>query len=162
MPEDDPTSGEFLIGEFGHVDTVMLHPGLGAELSGNPRPGSEEWVTGVELLGQLAPHAAAIGAGDDFRSGCFDDAEAAARTSPASCVCPWTMRRVPSGQSSIKRAAAALAGSVKHFPNSRPEPTGSADVCGSPRPPRHGLRYRELVPAFGLRAPGHGWRTHPP
>ncbi|MET4621522.1 G3E family GTPase [Arthrobacter sp. 2762] len=82
MPEDDRTSGEFLIGEFGQVDTVMLHPGLGAEWSGNPRVGSKEWVTGVELLGQLAPHAAAISAADDFRSGCFDDAEAAARTRP--------------------------------------------------------------------------------
>ncbi|MFJ5954789.1 GTP-binding protein [Paenarthrobacter sp. NPDC092416] len=82
MPQDDRTSGEFLIGEFGHVDTVMLHPGLGAELSGDPRAGSEVWQQGVQLLGQLAPHAAAIGAEGGFRSGCFDGAEAAARTRP--------------------------------------------------------------------------------
>lgn len=82
MPQDDRTSGEFLIGEFGQVDTVMLYPGLGAELSGDLRVGSQAWGTGVELLGQLAPHAAIVASADDFRSGCFDDAEAAARTRP--------------------------------------------------------------------------------
>ncbi|MFE4197453.1 GTP-binding protein [Paenarthrobacter sp. NPDC056912] len=82
MPQDDRTSGEFLIGEFGQVDTVMLHPGLGAELTGDHREGSAEWLIGAELLGQLAPHAAAVGAADDFRPGCFDDAEAAARSRP--------------------------------------------------------------------------------
>ncbi|MEV7605307.1 GTP-binding protein [Paenarthrobacter sp. NPDC089322] len=88
MPQDDRTSGEFLIGEFGQVDTVMLHPGLGAVLSGNPRVGSEEWATGVELLGQLAPHADAVAAQDGFRPGCFDGAEAAARTKPGTVRVP--------------------------------------------------------------------------
>ncbi|SEI48423.1 GTPase, G3E family [Arthrobacter sp. yr096] len=82
MPQDDRTSGEFLIGEFGQVDTVMVHPGLGAELTGDHRDGSAAWTTGVELLGELAPHAAIVGAADLFRSGCFDDAEAAARNRP--------------------------------------------------------------------------------
>lgn len=82
MPQDDRTSGEFLIGEFSQVDTVMLQPGLGAVLTADPREGTGPWLTGVELLAQLAPHAAAVGTGDDFRPGCFDDAEAAARNRP--------------------------------------------------------------------------------
>ncbi|MGJ3188967.1 GTP-binding protein [Paenarthrobacter sp. FR1] len=82
MPQDERTSGEFLIGEFGQVDTVMVHPGLGAVLAGDPREGSQKWLTGVELLGELAPHAAVVGAADDFQPGCFDDAEAAARNRP--------------------------------------------------------------------------------
>lgn len=82
MPTDDRTSGEFLIGEFGQVDTVMVHPGLGAVLTGEPREGSAQWLLGVELLGQLASHAGVVGAADDYRPGCFDDAEAAARNRP--------------------------------------------------------------------------------
>lgn len=49
MPTDDRTSGEFLIGEFGQVDTVMVHPpGLGAVLTGEPpreAPPSGCWVS---------------------------------------------------------------------------------------------------------------------
>jgi len=82
MPQDERTSGEFLIGEFGHVDTVMAYPGLGAVLTGVPREGSPQWVSGVELLGELAPHASVAGAADEFRPGCFDPAEAAARNRP--------------------------------------------------------------------------------
>ncbi len=82
MPQDERTSGEFLIGEFGQVDTVMVHPGLGAVLTGDLREGSVQWLTGMELLGELAPHAARVGEADAFRPGCFDDAEAAARNRP--------------------------------------------------------------------------------
>lgn len=82
MPQDERTSGEFLIGEFGQVDTVMVHPGLGAVLTGDHREGSAQWLTGMELLGELAPHAARVGEADEFRPGCFDDAEAAARNRP--------------------------------------------------------------------------------
>jgi G3E family GTPase len=93
MPQDDRTSGEFLIGEFGQVDTVMVHPGLGAELTGDHRYGSAPWATGVELLGELAPHAAIVGAADVFRSGCFDDAEAAARNRPGVVRMPVSQTR---------------------------------------------------------------------
>ncbi|MFI2562959.1 GTP-binding protein [Paenarthrobacter sp. NPDC018779] len=88
MPQDDRTSGEFLIGEFGQVDTVMLYAGLGAELAGDPRVDSEAWGCGVELLGELAPHAAVVGSSDEFRPGCYDDAEAAARTRPGTVRVP--------------------------------------------------------------------------
>ncbi|MFJ4265796.1 GTP-binding protein [Paenarthrobacter nicotinovorans] len=82
MPSDERTSGEFLVGEFGQVDTVLMSPGLGSVLSGNPGEGSESWLTGVELLGELAPHAHLVAPADTFRPGCFDPAEAAARNKP--------------------------------------------------------------------------------
>ncbi|GAA3282684.1 hypothetical protein AAU01_06040 [Paenarthrobacter aurescens] len=82
MPSDERTSGEFLIGEFGQVDTVMVHPGLGAVLTGESREGTAQWRLGLELLGQLAFHAGVVGAAEDYRPGCFDDAEAAARNRP--------------------------------------------------------------------------------
>ncbi|MFJ4168192.1 GTP-binding protein [Paenarthrobacter sp. NPDC089714] len=88
MPQDDRTSGEFLIGEFGQVDTVMLSAGLGAELAGDSRLDSEAWGSGVELLGELAPHAAVVGSADEFRPGCYDDAEATARTKPGTVRIP--------------------------------------------------------------------------
>lgn len=82
MAEDDRTSGEFLIGELGHVDSVMLSPGLSAALSGEVRIDSAHWRAGTELLGQLAPHAAVVGSGDKFTPGCYDRVEAIARTRP--------------------------------------------------------------------------------
>ncbi|WP_347108026.1 GTP-binding protein [Paenarthrobacter sp. S56] len=88
MPQDDRTSGEFLVGEFGQVDTVMLYPGLGAELTGDPRAGSESWQSGLELLGQMAPHAALVGEADPFRPGCYDDVEASARSRPGAVQVP--------------------------------------------------------------------------
>lgn len=88
MPQDDRASGEFLIGEFGQVDTVLVHPGLGASLTGETRMGSEGWRSGLELLSQLAPHAAAVGTADDFRPGCYDDAAAAARMEPGAVRVP--------------------------------------------------------------------------
>lgn len=88
MPEDERTSGEFLIGELGHADTVMVHAGLGAELAGLRPDTSEAWAKGVELLGQLAPHAAISAADDDFPPGCYDGAEARARVRPGSVRVP--------------------------------------------------------------------------
>ncbi|MDQ0238135.1 GTP-binding protein [Arthrobacter bambusae] len=88
MPEDERTSGEFLIGELGHADTVMVHAGLGAELTGLRPDSSEAWTLGVELLGQLAPHAAISAGDDDFRPGCYDGAEALARVRRGSVRVP--------------------------------------------------------------------------
>ncbi len=88
MPEDDRTSGEFLIGELGHADTVMVHAGLGAELTGLRPDSSEAWAQGLELLGQLAPHAAVSAGDDDFRPGCYDGAEALARVRRGSVRVP--------------------------------------------------------------------------
>jgi len=82
MPTDERTSGEFLIGECGQVDTVMVHPGLGAVLTGEPCEDSAQWRLGVELLEQLASHAAIVGAGEEYQPGCYDAAEAAARNRP--------------------------------------------------------------------------------
>ncbi|OFI39995.1 cobalamin biosynthesis protein CobW [Arthrobacter sp. SW1] len=80
MPEDERTSGEFLVGELAHADTVMLHSGLGAGIDGEAREDGEPWRQGTELLAQLAPHAAVVGRADSFRPGCYDGREAAART----------------------------------------------------------------------------------
>lgn len=92
MPEDDRTSGEFLIGELSHVDTVLIHPGLGSELGsalgGGPREASDSWRHGVELIGQLAPHSTVAGAGDPFTPACYDPREAAARTRRGSVRVP--------------------------------------------------------------------------
>ncbi len=88
MPEDDRTSGEFLIGELGHADTVMVHAGLEAELTGLRPDSSEAWAQGLELLGQLAPHAAVSASDDDFRPGCYDGAEALARVRRGSVRVP--------------------------------------------------------------------------
>ena len=88
MPEDDRTSGEFLIGELGHADTVMVHAGLGAELTGSRPDSSDTWAQGLELLPQLAPHAAVSASDDDFRPGCYDGAEALARVRRGSVRVP--------------------------------------------------------------------------
>ncbi|MEI2278786.1 GTP-binding protein [Paenarthrobacter ilicis] len=81
-PRDERTSGEFLIREFSQADTVMVYPGLGAGLMGEKPEGTRAWMLGIELLGQLAPHAALVAAADTFQPGCFDDDEAAARNRP--------------------------------------------------------------------------------
>ncbi|WP_028265046.1 GTP-binding protein [Arthrobacter sp. MA-N2] len=88
MPEDDRTSGEFLIGELGLVDTVMVHAGLGAELTQSRPELSKAWAQGLDLLGQLAPHAAVPARDDDFRPGCYDGAEALARVRRGSVRVP--------------------------------------------------------------------------
>jgi len=88
MPDDERTSGEFLVGELTHADTVLIHPGLGAALDGNEREGSEPWRQGTELLAQLAPHAAVVGRAETFRPGCYDGREAAARTRRGSVRIP--------------------------------------------------------------------------
>ncbi|MEZ2390261.1 GTP-binding protein [bacterium RCC_150] len=87
-PDDYRTSGEFLIGDLGHADTVMVHAGLGAELMGISQDSNQAWSEGLELLGQLAPHAAISARDDDFRPGCYDHAEAFARVRPGSIRVP--------------------------------------------------------------------------
>jgi G3E family GTPase len=77
---DDRTSGEFLITEFAHVDTVMLQAGLGTQLAGSVDKESKDWYSGVELLAQLAPHAALVEAHDSFRPRCYDRREAVSRS----------------------------------------------------------------------------------
>lgn len=88
MPGDDRTSGEFLVGEFAQVDTVLTHHGLGAELAGRHGTDTADWTAGVDLLSQLAPHAAVIGADDEFRPSCYDPREAAARSRPGDVRVP--------------------------------------------------------------------------
>ncbi|XAS66380.1 GTP-binding protein [Micrococcaceae bacterium Sec5.7] len=80
MPGDDRTSGEFLIGELSHVDTVMVQPGLSSELAGASREESAHWSRGLELMSQLAPHAVVAGAADEFKPGCYDGREAVSRS----------------------------------------------------------------------------------
>jgi G3E family GTPase len=84
MPEDDRTSGEFLVGELLRVDTVMALPGIGSRLGpilgGGPAEASEAWGHGNALIRQLAPHATVSEADDVFRAGCYNPAEAQART----------------------------------------------------------------------------------
>lgn len=80
MAGDDRTSGEFLIGELSQVDTVMIQPGLSSELAGGPGEAGTEWRQGVELMAQLAPHAAVVGSADQFRPGCYDGREALSRS----------------------------------------------------------------------------------
>ncbi|WP_120522941.1 GTP-binding protein [Arthrobacter celericrescens] len=88
MPEDGRTSGEFLVGELAHADTVLAYPGLGAALAGLEREGSEPWRQGTELLAQLAPHAAVVEPSGTFRAGCYDGREAAARARRGSVRVP--------------------------------------------------------------------------
>ncbi|MEE2521221.1 GTP-binding protein [Pseudarthrobacter sp. J75] len=90
-PEDGRTSGEFLVGEFAHVDTVLTHHGLGASLAGLLRGDGADttgWSAGVDLLSQLAPHAAVVGGEDEFRPNCYDPREAAARSRPGDVRVP--------------------------------------------------------------------------
>lgn len=88
MPDDERTSGEFLVGELAHADTVLIHSGLGAALAGGDRGETEAWRHGTELLAQLAPHAAVVGSEDAFRPGCYDGREARARTRRGSVRVP--------------------------------------------------------------------------
>ena len=77
---DDRTSGEFLITEFAHVDTVMVQAGLGAQLAGSVDKESSDWLSGIQLTTQLAPHAVLVEAQDDFRPRCYDRLEAVSRS----------------------------------------------------------------------------------
>ena len=88
IPDDNRTSGEFLIGELAHADTVLAHPGVGAALAAGDREQGEPWRQGTELLAQLAPHAAVVGPSGTFRPGCYDGSEALARTRRGSVRVP--------------------------------------------------------------------------
>jgi G3E family GTPase len=81
-PEDDRTPGEFLIGELAFADTVLLADPELVPVDEAVR------VRGVQLVRELAPHAAVAEAGEGFRPAGHDPAEAAARTVPGSVRVP--------------------------------------------------------------------------
>ena len=87
IPDDQRTPGEFLIGELAFSDTVLLaDPDLvPVDPDGRAR--------GVQLLGQLAPHAVITANAGDICPGRHDYAEAMARSAPGAV-------RVPAGSSS--------------------------------------------------------------
>lgn len=112
MPADDRVSGEFLVGEFALGDTVLTVPGLSTSLATDlamdaasspaadrdadadrdapsvPALTGPSWTEGVRLLGHLAPHAAVLAAGDEFRPGCHDRAESLTRSRPGAVLAP--------------------------------------------------------------------------
>jgi G3E family GTPase len=77
---DDRTSGEFLITELAHVDTVMVQAGLGSRLTGRVDNQAPDWQSGVRLMSQLAPHAALVDSEDAFTPRCYDRREAVSRS----------------------------------------------------------------------------------
>lgn len=86
VPDDQRTPGEFLIGELTFSDTVLLaDPDL---VPVDPRGRAR----GVQLLGELAPHAVITENACDIHPGRHDYAEATARSVPGTV-------RVPAGPS---------------------------------------------------------------
>ncbi|WP_144627771.1 GTP-binding protein [Arthrobacter woluwensis] len=100
MASDDRVSGEFLVGEFALGDTVLTVPGLSTSLAADlptdlatdldasaaPPGAGTPWSQGARLLGHLAPHATVLSAGDDFRPGCHDRAQALSRSRPGAVL----------------------------------------------------------------------------
>lgn len=85
-PEDDRTAGEFLLGELAFADTVLLaDPELIPVEEGLK-------ARGVQLVRELAPHAALNEAEHGFCPAGYDAAEARARTVPGTV-------RIPAGPS---------------------------------------------------------------
>ena len=85
---DDRTSGEFLISELAHVDTVMVQAGLGARLTGRVDGQGPGWQSGLQLMNQLAPHAALVDSDDVFVPRCYDRREAVSRSRVGSVRVP--------------------------------------------------------------------------
>lgn len=82
VPDDDRTLGEFLIGELCFTDTVLLaDPAL---VPVDPAARSR----GIQLIKELAPHAALTESAGDIRTGRHHLAEATARTIPGSVRIP--------------------------------------------------------------------------
>jgi hypothetical protein len=77
---DDRTSGEFLVTELAYADTVLVQAGLGARLTGRVDSETPDWRSGMELMSQLAPHAAFVGSDDEFLPRCYDRGEAVSRS----------------------------------------------------------------------------------
>lgn len=82
VPEDDRTPGEFLMGEFSFNDTVMLADPALVPVA------PQERARGVQLIKELAPHAAVTESSGDIRTGRHDPAGATARMLPGSVRAP--------------------------------------------------------------------------
>jgi G3E family GTPase len=82
VPEDDRTPGEFLMGELSFSDTVLLADPALVPVDPAAR------ARGVQLIKELAPHAAVTESAGDVRPGRHNLAEAAARTVPGSVRIP--------------------------------------------------------------------------
>lgn len=76
VPEDDRTPGEFLMGELSFSDTVLLADPALVPVDPAAR------ARGIQLLKELAPHAAVTESAGDVRPGLHNLAEATARTVP--------------------------------------------------------------------------------
>ncbi len=85
VPEDGRTPGEFLIGEFLFADTVL------ATTSNLLPPDPDILVRGIQLIGELAPHASLIPAFTTVSLsdlGTHDDAAARSRSLPGRVLTP--------------------------------------------------------------------------
>jgi G3E family GTPase len=82
VPEDDRTPGEFLLGELSFSDTVVLADPALVPVDPAAR------ARGVQLLKELAPHAALTDSAGEIRPGRHNLAEATARTVPGSVRIP--------------------------------------------------------------------------
>jgi G3E family GTPase len=82
VPEDDRTPGEFLMGELSFSDTVLLADPALVPVDPAAR------ARGIQLIKELAPHAAVTESAGDVRPGRHNLAEATARTVPGSVRIP--------------------------------------------------------------------------
>jgi G3E family GTPase len=82
VPEDDRTPGEFLMGELSFSDTVLLSDPALVPVDPAAR------ARGVQLIKELAPHAAVTESTGDVRPGRHNLAVAVARTVPGSVRIP--------------------------------------------------------------------------
>ncbi|MBQ1442913.1 MAG: GTP-binding protein [Renibacterium sp.] len=78
-PKDPRTQGEFLVGTLAQADTVLPSPSLANALIEAAHP---QRALGLELLHELAPHAAVALRTEQVRPGCFDLDELMARQAP--------------------------------------------------------------------------------
>lgn len=82
VPDDQRTAGEFLIGELGFSDTVLL---AGVDVL-PPDPALE--LRGRQLIRELAPHADVVQHAGDIRRGRHDYQSALSRVAPGSVRIP--------------------------------------------------------------------------
>ncbi|WP_313902458.1 hypothetical protein [Arthrobacter sp. KBS0703] len=87
VPEDDRTPGEFLMEELSFSDTVLLADPALVPVDPAAR------ARGVQLINELAPHAAVTESAGDVPPGRHNLAEAAARTVPGSVRIPPNLPR---------------------------------------------------------------------
>jgi G3E family GTPase len=99
MPEDHRTPGEFLIGEFLFADTIL------AATSNLLPPDPDSLARGIQLIGELAPHARLVPAFTTVSItdlGPYDDAAARARSLPGTVLTPPQAPRPPSPTSPVQ------------------------------------------------------------